>query len=154
MAGKGYRSGWELIDGVAYNMCAAPSRYHQGILTELNRQIGNFLAGRPCKVYVAPFNVLLPDHSGQEEEKVATVVQPDLPVICDMEKLTEKGCTGAPDWIVEILSPYTSKKDFNEKLYLYERHGVREYWIVDPGNKYVHVYQLNEKGKYPEGPAV
>jgi Uma2 family endonuclease len=146
---------WELIDGVAYNMCAAPNRFHQGILMGLGVQVGNFLPGKPCKAYMAPFDVIFPDSPDQEENEVTTVVQPDLSVICDPKKLTYKGCTGAPDWVVEILSPYTSKKDFREKLALYERHGVKEYWIVDPGNRYVHVYLRDEKtGKYPEDPAV
>ena len=146
---------WELIDGVAYNMCAAPNRYHQGILTEVFKQAAVFLEGKPCKIYVAPFDVIFPDTPDQEEKDVTTVVQPDLSVICDPKKLTYKGCTGAPDWVVEILSPYTSKKDFREKLSLYERHGVKEYWIVDPGNRYVHVYVWNEPTReYPEDPAV
>ncbi len=145
---------WELIDGIAYDMGPAPNRSHQGILTGFFTQIGPFLAGKPCKVYVAPFDVLLPDHDGQEETAVPTVVQPDISVICDEKKLTDKGCTGAPDLIVEILSPHTSKKDFNEKLSLYERHGVREYWIVDPGNRYVLVHLLGEDGKYPGKPAL
>ena len=81
-------------------------------------------------------------------------VQPDISVICDKEKLTDTGCTGAPDWIIEILSPYTAKKDMDVKFDLYQRHSVREYWIVDPGNKYIHVYLLDEEGKYPEEPEV
>ena len=143
---------WELLDGVAYDMSPAPSRFHQGMLTGFFAQIVPFLEGKPCKVYVAPFDVLLPDFDGQEENAVRTVVQPDISVICDKGKLTSKGCTGAPDWIVEILSPHTSRKDFNQKLRLYERHGVREYWIADPGNRYVLVHVLGEGGKYPENP--
>jgi Uma2 family endonuclease len=145
---------WELIDGTAWNMSPAPNRYHQGYLVELVRQIANYLEGRPCKMYAAPFDVLLPDRAEQEEDDVVTVVQPDISVICDPGKLTDKGCTGAPDWIIEILSPYTSKKDMTVKFELYRRHRVREYWIVDPGNRYVHVYLLNEDGRYPEDPGV
>ncbi len=143
---------WELIDGVAWNMSAAPNRFHQGYITELARQISNALSGKRCRAYVAPFDVLLPDHAGQEEDDVITVVQPDISVICDRDKLTDKGCTGAPDWIIEILSPSTSRKDMQVKRDLYQHHGVREYWIVDPGNKYIQVYILNENGKYPEEP--
>lgn len=140
---------WELIDGVAWNMSPAPNRFHQGILMELAKTIALFLEDLPCRIYPAPFDVLLPDHRDQEEDDVKTVVQPDISVICDESKLTEKGCTGAPDWIIEILSPYTSKKDMTVKLELYERHGVEEYWLVDPGNRYIHVYLLDENGKYP-----
>lgn len=140
---------WELIDGVAWNMSPAPNRFHQGILMELAKTIALFLEDRSCRIYPVPFDVLLPDHRDQEEDDVKTVVQPDISVICDESKLTEKGCTGAPDWIIEILSPYTSKKDIAVKLELYERHGVKEYWLVDPGNRYIHVYLLDENGKYP-----
>ena len=143
---------WELINGVAWNMSAAPNRFHQGLLSELSRQVFNELLDKPCLGYVAPFDVLLPDSESQNEEEIDTVVQPDISVICDKTKLTDKGCTGAPDWIVEILSPTTSHKDLRIKLQLYERHGVREYWIVDPGNKFVHVYVLDTYGKYPLDP--
>ncbi len=145
---------WELIDGIAWNMSPAPNRFHQEIFGELFTQIKVFLKEKTCKVYAAPFDVLLPDRDDQAEDDVRTVVQPDISVICDRNKLTDKGCTGAPDWIIEILSPYTSKKDMLIKFDLYERHGVREYWIVDPGNRYVHVYVLENEEKYPEDPQV
>ena len=145
---------WELIDGVAWDMSPAPNRQHQGISGELFKQIINFLETNPCKVYAALFDVLLPEFDETEEDDVSNVVQPDISVICDFEKLTDKGCTGAPDWIIEIESPYTSKKDMDYKFRLYERHGVREYWIVDPGNRYIHAYVRDEKGKYPEEPEV
>jgi Uma2 family endonuclease len=145
---------WELIDGTAWNMSPAPNRYHQKLVSQLMRPILNHLEANHCEVYTAPFDVLLPDHPGQEEDEVNTVVQPDISVICDKRKLTEKGCTGAPDWIIEILSAYTSHKDMSIKYELYQRHGVREYWIVDPGNRYVHVYLLDEDGRYPDYPQV
>jgi Uma2 family endonuclease len=145
---------WELIDGVAWNMSPAPSRRHQRISTQLVAEIVNFLRDKDCDVYHAPFDVMLPDPADQPEDEIITVVQPDISVICDRTKLTDKGCTGAPDWLVEILSPYTSKKDIDIKFHLYERHGVREYWLVDPGNKYVHAYVLAGDGKYPEEPRV
>ena len=84
---------------------------------------------------------------------MSTVVQPDLTVICDPARLRPFGCFGAPDWIIEILSPYTSRRDMVAKLALYQRHGVREYWIVDPGNRCIHVSVRGEDGCYPE-PAV
>lgn len=145
---------WELIDGVAWNMRAAPSRLHQKLSMNLLMHIGPFLAGKDCEVYHAPFDVLLPDLPGQPEEDVITVVQPDISVICDPEKLTSKGCTGAPDLLVEILSPHTAKKDMDIKFHLYERHGVREYWLIDPGNRFIHAHLLNNEGKYPEEPAI
>ena len=145
---------WELIDGTAWNMSPAPNRYHQEIVSQFMRPILNHLEESPCKVYTAPFDVLLPDSADEEEDDIATVVQPDISVICDKNKLTDKGCTGAPDWIIEILSPYTSHKDMSIKYELYRRHGVREYWIADPGNRYVHVYLLDAEGNYPDFPAV
>jgi len=145
---------WELIDGVAWDMSPAPARRHQKIFGELFTQINLFLKNKKCEVYAAPFDVLLPGEDEPAEDDVSTVIQPDISVICDEKKLTDKGCTGAPDWIIEILSPYTAKKDMDIKFHLYQRHGVKEYWIVDPGNMYVHVYLLNEEGKYPEDPNI
>ena len=117
---------WELIDGVAYNMTPAPNRRHQAILRELSYQFTAFLAGKPCEVYFSPFDVRLPEHNEKDEE-VTTVVQPDLVVICDPDKLDDRGCRGAPDLVNEILSPSTSRKDMKTKLELYEKRGVREY---------------------------
>jgi len=142
---------WELIDGVAYDMCAAPSRRHQAISVVLSMYFSNCFKGKPCKVYVAPFDVVLPDKGTDDWRDSITVVQPDLVVICDKSKLTDEGCLGAPDLVVEIISPYTSKKDIKEKFDLYEREGVREYWIVYPGDRAVQVYALTEKGFYDEG---
>jgi Uma2 family endonuclease len=140
----------ELIDGVFYDMSPAANRFHQQVSWRIEEQIAAFLKYKPCRAYHAPFDVIFPDRPNEEEDEVRTVVQPDILVVCDRTKLTDKGCTGAPDWIIEILSPYTSKKDLNEKFNLYERHGVREYWIVDPGDKYVQVYLLNENRRYGE----
>lgn len=138
---------WELIDGVPYNMSTAPSRLHQEVSGELFKQIAVYLTGKPCKVYAAPFDVRLPK-GDEEDELVDTTVQPDLVVICDRKKLDERGCRGAPDWIIEILSPHTAAKDMKIKRELYERVGVREYWLVDPGNKTVEVYQSGDRGRY------
>jgi len=141
---------WELIDGVAWNMSAAPSVGHQRLVVELLRDIAAALDNSPCEILIAPLDVLLPASAEQDMDDVENVVQPDLVVICDQAKLVPRGCWGAPDWAIEILSPYTSRKDMNEKLALYERHGVREYWIVDPGNRYIHVYLLGDDGRYPD----
>jgi Uma2 family endonuclease len=141
---------WELIEGVAWNMSPAPSTAHQAISMEIAFKIRTFIEGRGCRVFAAPFDVLLPDEPGQPEDDISTVVQPDVSVICDAAKLRRYGCLGAPEWVSEIVSPYTSRKDMREKLSLYERHGMHEYWLIDPGNQYVHVYRLGEDGRYPD----
>ena len=138
---------WELIDGVAYDMSPAPSRKHQEISFELAGLLREYLKGKTCKAFAAPFDVLLPNYPLGNVDEINTVVQPDILVICDPSKLIDKGCLGAPDLIVEILSPSTSKKDLNEKFQLYEKHGVKEYWVVDPGNKYIQVFHLQNEGK-------
>ena len=146
---------WELIDGVAYTMSPAPSSRHQGVSFNLSTQIGLFLQNRSCTAFSAPFDVFLPEFPIESENTIDTIVQPDISVICDSTKIIEKGCLGAPDLVVEILSPSTSKRDLNEKFQLYERSGVKEYWIVDIGNKYIRVYHLQtegkDSGKYDEG---
>ncbi|MFI3119885.1 MAG: Uma2 family endonuclease [Methylococcaceae bacterium] len=137
---------WELIDGVPYAM-TAPQRLHQDIVFELGRQIGNYLQGKPCKGYTAPFDVRLP-RQDEADAKVETVVQPDLSVICDPSKLDKQGCRGAPDWIVEVLSPSTALKDMDSKRGLYQRHGVQEYWIIHPEDRWILVYTLDAQGRY------
>lgn len=140
---------WELIDGVPYDMTAAPFRRHQGVSGELFRQIANFLDDKPCEVYAAPFDVRLPKTKRDKaNQRIYTVVQPDIAVICDQEKLDDAGCLGAPDVIIEVLSPSTAGKDQIKKVALYEKHGVREYWIVHPTDKIVTVRILDEHGKY------
>ena len=138
---------WELIDGVPYNMSPAPSRSHQKILGELFKQIAVYLTGKTCEVYIAPFDVRLPK-GDENDDQITTVVQPDLVVVCDREKLDDHGCKGAPDLVVEVLSPGTAGKDMKIKLALYERVGVKEYWLVDPSYKAVQVYQLETSGRY------
>ncbi|WP_020395213.1 Uma2 family endonuclease [Thiolinea disciformis] len=137
---------WELIDGVAYSM-TAPARIHQKIVLELGRQISNFLQGKTCEVYVAPFAVRLPKHQ-EADDQIDTVVEPDVSVICDLNKLDEAGCRGAPDWIIEVLSPSTTFKDMHTKRNLYEKVGVREYWIVQPTESWVMIYLLDAHGQY------
>ena len=130
----------ELIDGYLIYNQAAPSRIHQTILGELHTIINNYIKSKngSCKVYPAPFSVQL-----REDRK--TIVEPDISVICDRNKLTDRGCTGAPDWIIEIVSPSTSSHDYITKLNLYANAGVREYWIVDPAKQSVFVYYLEQK---------
>jgi Uma2 family endonuclease len=136
---------WELIHGIAWNMSAAPSLPHQLLSGELFGRIRTHLRDRgvPCVVVAAPVDVFFPDRPDQAEDQVDTVVQPDIVVVCDPAKIRRRGVWGPPDWLIEILSPHTSRKDMKEKLELYEQSGVKEYWIVDPGNRYVHVYRLD-----------
>ncbi len=137
---------WELIDGEAYAM-AAPGLAHQTVVGELFRQIANHLVGKPCRPFVAPFDVRLP-RGDEADTEVTTVVQHDISVICDPTKLDERGCRGTPDWIIEVLSPSTAAKDQIQKLAAYERAGVREVWLVHPTDRVVIVYTLNAAGGY------
>ena len=139
---------WELIDGVAYAM-AAPGRLHQETVLELGAQILQQLRGTSCKPYIAPFDVRLAQ-AIETDDRIETVVQPDLAVICDKRKLDDKGCRGAPDWIIEVLSPSTAVKDMDHKRRLYEHYGVKEYWIVHPVDHWVMVYTLQEQGHYDQ----
>ena len=132
----------ELINGEDVMMAPAPSRAHQGISMELSRQFANYLEGKKCKAYHAPFDVRLFEKDGDGPEDVYTVVEPDLVVICDPSKLDDRGCKGAPDMVVEILSPSTQRHDRLVKLSLYQRAGVREYWIVSPEDQTVQVFIL------------
>jgi Uma2 family endonuclease len=138
---------WELIDGEPYAMAPSPSRRHQAIVGELLRQVANHLLNRPCEVYSAPFDVRLPV-AEEADEDILTVVQPDLAVICDLAKLDEHGCRGAPDWVIEVTSPSTAVRDQIQKLALYERSGVREYWIVHPADHLVTARMLGQDGRY------
>ncbi len=131
----------ELIDGKAY-MMAPPSRIHQKASFEIGRQIGNYLDGKKCEVYPAPFGVRLFEKDGDTPGDINTIVEPDISIVCDRSKLDEHGCKGAPDMIVEVLSPSTLRHDRFVKLGLYQRAGVREYWIVEPETKTVQVYTL------------
>jgi Uma2 family endonuclease len=138
---------WELIDGQAFAMSPAPTRLHQEFVVELARQIGNALQHHPCRVYVAPFDVRLPRGS-EADDQVDTVVQPDVAVICDPGKLDDQGCRGAPDRIIEILSPSSAAYDQIRKRALYERHGVREYWLLHPVDRVLIIYRLGADGAY------
>ena len=141
---------WELIDGHAWVMTPAPMTRHQALLWRLSALLYIHLAGTPIKAYPAPFDVLLP-RGDEEDDEVDTVVQPDISVFCEKTRITKRGARGAPDLVMEILSPSTSKKDLNEKFRIYERHGVREYWILDPAAWSVWVYHLRPDGAYDDG---
>jgi len=135
----------EIIDGEAHIM-TLPLRIHQEISGEILRQLANFLEGKKCKVYPAPFGVRLFEQDGDTPEDVDTMVEPDITVVCDRSKLDKHGCKGAPDMIVEILSPSSIRHDRLVKLNLYQRAGVREYWIVDPENRSVMVFLPDASG--------
>lgn len=137
----------ELIKGKIFKQAAAaPKRNHQRISLVVTNELYNFLKGKPCQVYEAPFDVRLPVKSKRNED-IDTVVQPDICVICDPEKLDNAGCIGAPDLIVEILSPGNNRKELRNKYEVYEESGVREYWIIHPDEQTVLIYSLQE-GKY------
>lgn len=135
----------EIIEGEAF-MMAAPSRIHQKISGEIFRQLANYLEGKKCEVYSAPFSVRLFEQDTDTPEDVDTMVEPDITVICDRDKLDKYGCKGAPDMIIEILSPSTLRHDRLVKLNLYQQAGVREYWIVDPENRAVQVFLPDDNG--------
>jgi Uma2 family endonuclease len=139
----------ELYDGFIRLMSPAPSRNHQKISTQLTRILSNFLLHKTCEVYHAPSDVRFPkDKTKQSDKQVYTVLQPDLYIVCDLSKLDDKGCLGAPDLIIEIVSPKNPKRDLKDKFDIYKEHGVREYWIVNPNDENVNVFVLDEKGKY------
>lgn len=140
---------WEIIHGEAYNMTPAPSRRHQQLSGRLFTAIFSYLQGKSCEVYNAPFDVRLPAASESDEE-IETVVQPDIVVVCDKNKLDDQGCKGAPDLIVEIASPNTVKRDLVVKRQLYEQAGVREYWVVFPLDNVIQVFCADADGKYGE----
>ena len=135
----GPRERYELIDGVAYAM-SAPNTEHQTISMTLSGEFFNFLKGKPCKVFAAPYDVRL---FYEEDESDDTVVQPDLLVVCDPAKLGKEGCRGAPDLVVEILSPSNTALEMLRKIRVYQDAGVRECWVIDPVKKAVLIYSLS-----------
>ncbi|MFY8190786.1 MAG: Uma2 family endonuclease [Bacteroidia bacterium] len=136
----------ELIKGRVFKMAAAPRRRHQKVAGETHRQISNYLKGKNCDVYIAPFDVRLPVHSKKNED-IYTVVQPDVCVICDPSKLDDAGCIGAPDIVVEILLPGNNRKELQNKFEVYEESGVLAYWVIHPDEQTLLIYTL-VNGKY------
>ena len=130
----------ELINGKIFKMSPAPSTGHQVISMELCYLIMHHLKVKNCKVFIAPFDVRLSKF--KEDKLIDSVVQPDLCIICDPTKIDEKGCNGTPDMIVEILSPSTAQSDLDLKFKLYEENAVKEYWIVQPNDQTVSVFDL------------
>jgi len=138
---------YELIDGHAYLMSPpGPDLPHQDIAGEIYFQVRQALQGKPCRVFIAPLDVRLPKQN-EADAQIDTVVQPDVMVVCSPEKLDRRGVRGAPDWVVEVLSPSTAGHDQIKKRSVYERHGVREYWLVHPTDRILTVYLL-ENGEY------
>lgn len=139
----------ELIKGKILAM-SAPSRYHQDISWQLGGIFYNHFKNHPCRAYAAPFDVRLPDKrkSAKANKEIFSVVQPDLCVICDLQKLDEKGCLGAPDLVVEILSRGNSTKEMKLKKQLYEENEIREYWIFDPEHGYAFQFHLTDAAIY------
>ena len=133
---------WEIIGGVAYNMSPAPSIKHQTIAGKIYSRLEQKLAGKPCTPLIAPTDVVISEHD---------VVQPDVLVVCDPNKMTSANIQGAPDLVVEVLSPATALKDLREKKALYERYGVKEYLIFDPVGLYAQRFYLEEGGRYGQG---
>jgi len=131
---------YEIINGVAYAM-SGPNTRHQAILIELSSQFHEYLRGKPCKAFPSPYDVRL---FYEEDESDDTVVQPDIIVICDKDKIGPEGCRGAPDLVIEILSPSNTAIEMERKFTLYREAGVREYWIVDPINSRLKVYFFRE----------
>jgi len=137
----------EIIEGEIVSMSPAPSRIHQEVITEILFKIRQYIESNnsPCKVYAAPFDVIL-KNDDEDVTNSKNIVQPDISVICDKSKLTDKGCTGSPDMIVEIVSPFNPRNDYIKKLSLYEEFKVKEYWIVNPMEKNILVYTLTHDG--------
>ena len=149
----------ELIDGFVKIMTPAPKRAHQQVASNLHGLLWNYLRKKPCEIYNAPFDVRFLKNGQADPKAIDTVVQPDISIICDPAKLDEYGCLGAPDMIIEIVSPGNSNRDVSDKFALYQRHGVREYWIVHPNDQTVNVFILKEgqfilEGMYGYGSTV
>ena len=137
----------ELIKGKIFRMSPAPSSAHQRISRKILVAIDVFLSGKPCEIFCAPFDVRLTKRS-KDNHEVKTVVQPDICVICDRSKIDKAGCIGAPDIVVEIISPGNNKTELQNKFEIYEENGVQEYWIVSPQDKTFLKYTLNQEGIY------
>ena len=142
----------EIIDGIVYAF-SAPFRKHAKATASFFGRAWSYINRKKgkCEIFTAPFDVRLPTNGETADDKIYNVVQPDICVICDPSKLDERGCIGAPDLVVEVISPSTSKKDLNQKCFLYEKSGVKEYWIVYPNDRAVMVFILQPNGKYDEG---
>jgi len=139
----------ELYEGFIKLMSPSPSRKHQETSVKLTRIFSNYLNEKNCKLYHAPSDVrFLDDEKSNEDKNIYTVVQPDLYVVCDLSKLDDRGCLGAPDFIIEIVSPNNSDRDVKDKFKMYQKYGVKEYWIINPNDRNVNVFLRDKNGKY------
>ena len=138
----------ELIKGKVLRPMSAPVPIHQQYSVNLTTEIRQFLKRKACRVYAAPFDVRLTRSTGSGDAQIQTVVQPDICVVCDLTKIDKRGCLGAPDWIIEIVSPSSLVLDTRTKFDLYAENGVREYWIVFPGEQTVLAYTLGSTEQY------
>ena len=139
----------ELFDGFIRLMTPPPSMKHQEVSVNFTRLFGNYLFRKSCKVYHAPSDVRLPQsEQAQGDKQIYTVVQPDLFIVCDLHKIDNNSCLGAPDLVIEIVSPKNSKRDIRDKFEIYQEHGIREYWIVSPNDETATVFVLDDKGKF------
>jgi Uma2 family endonuclease len=138
---------WELIDGEAQMMAPSPTEEHQSIAGELFAQLKSQLKGQTCRAYMAALDVRLASETDSDEQTF-DVVQPDVFVVCDPKKIDRRGIRGAPDFVIEVVSPASQKMDQISKRDLYERHGVKEYWIVDPSGRVFTRYRLEKTGKF------
>ena len=139
---------YEIMDGVVYAQ-ATPSPTHQKISSNLHVEIANFLKGKQCIIFAAPFTVRLPLENGEiDDKKNKNIVEPDLAIVCDKNKLDQGGYNGAPTLIIEIVSPGSKKRDYMIKLHKYEKAGVKEYWIITPETESIMRYALNDQGHY------
>lgn len=137
----------ELIKGKIFKMNPLPSSTHQEIVGHVFRKFGNFLEKKACKVYISPFDVRFPKES-KADKNVFTVLQPDICIICDKSKLDDRGCIGAPDLVIEVLSPGNNKMELLYKYKVYEEFGVKEYWLVSQSDQSILIYTLNDLGKF------
>ena len=133
---------WEIIQGIPVSMSPAPSTNHQSVSGELFFILKDYFKDKDCSVFIAPFDVRLSENLSSESS-ILNVVQPDIAIICDKNKIDKKGCLGSPDMVVEVISPGSALMDYKTKLNLYEKFKIKEYWIVNPSEKIVHIYILS-----------
>jgi len=137
----------ELFRGKIYKM-GAPNTLHQVVAGNLYGEMRNYLKGKSCQVFIAPFDIRLPIKNKKKDNEITTVVQPDVCIVCDPSKVDERGVCGAPDLVIEILSPGNSQKEVRNKYELYEEAGVKEYWVISPTEQNLVVFLLNAEGKF------
>jgi Uma2 family endonuclease len=145
-----FRERLELFRGRIFKM-AAPNTLHQMVSMKITNELYNYLKGKSCQVFSAPFDIRLPIKNKKKDNEITTVVQPDVCIVCDSSKVDERGVCGAPDLVIEVLSPGNSKKEVRDKYELYEEAGVKEYWIVSPTEQNLVVFLLTQEGKFGNG---